>query len=62
MSSNKKKAINGVVWTTVSTVVRSLVALLQISILTHFVQKSDFGIVAIATLFTGFTRRFKKIF
>ncbi len=61
MSSNKKIAINGVMWTTVSTVVRSLVALFQISILTHFVQKSDFGIVAIATLFTGFTSLFTDL-
>ena len=61
MSSNRKIAINGVAWTTVSTVIRSLVALLQVSILTHFVQKSDFGIVAIATLFIGFTSLFTDL-
>lgn len=60
-SQNRKTAISGVVWTTVSTVVRSLVTLLQVSILTHFVQKSDFGIVAIATLFTGFTSLFTDL-
>ena len=46
------------VWTTASTVVRSVVSLLQVAILTRFLEKSDFGIVAIATLFLGFTQIF----
>lgn len=48
----------GVVWTTASTVVRSVVSLLQVAILTRFLEKSDFGIVAIASLFLGFTQIF----
>lgn len=48
----------GVVWTTASTIVRSVVSLLQVAILTRFLEKSDFGIVAIATLFLGFTQIF----
>ena len=54
----KKKAVRGVAWTTISTVVRSIVSLLQISILTKYLSKEDFGIVAIATLFIGFTQIF----
>lgn len=46
------------IWTTASTVVRSVVSLLQVAILTRFLEKSDFGIVAIATLFLGFTQIF----
>jgi teichuronic acid exporter len=48
----------GVAWTTASTVVRSVVSLLQVAILTRFLDKSDFGIVAIATVFLGFTQIF----
>lgn len=48
----------GMAWTTVSTVVRSLVSMLQVAILTRFLSKSDFGIVAIANLFIGFTQIF----
>ncbi len=53
-----RTAMAGAAWTTVSTVVRSVVSLLQISILTRFLEKADFGIVAIAVLFTGFTSLF----
>ena len=53
-----KATAKGVAWTTVSTVVRSVVSLLQVAILTRFLDKSDFGIVAIATLFLGFTQIF----
>lgn len=56
--SNLKTAVNGMAWTTVSTVVRSLVSMLQVAILTRFLEKSDFGIVAIATLFIGFIQIF----
>lgn len=52
------KTINGVAWSTVSTVVRSIVSLLQVSILTRYLEKSDFGIVAICTLFIGFSQIF----
>lgn len=53
-----KETAKGVVWTTASTVVRSVVSLLQVAILTRFLEKSDFGIVAIASLFLGFTQIF----
>ncbi len=53
-----KETAKGVAWTTASTVVRSIVSLLQVAILTRFLEKSDFGIVAIASLFLGFTQIF----
>lgn len=53
-----KTATKGIAWSTVSTVVRSLVSLLQVAILTRFIPKEDFGIVAIATLFINFTQIF----
>lgn len=53
-----KKATKGMVWTTASTVVRSLVSLFQISILTRHLAVEDFGTIAIATIFIGFTQIF----
>ena len=53
-----KETAKGMAWTTASTIVRSVVSLLQVAILTRFLEKSDFGIVAIATLFLGFTQIF----
>ena len=53
-----KTGIKGVAWTTVSVVTRSIVSMLQITILTKLLVKSDFGIVAIASLFIGFTQIF----
>ena len=51
-------AYKGLAWTTASTIVRSVVSLLQVSILTRFIDKADFGIVAIASLFIGFSSLF----
>ena len=53
-----KETAKGVAWTTASMVVRSVVSLLQVAILTRFLEKGDFGIVAIATLYLGFTQIF----
>lgn len=53
-----KTAAKGIAWTTASTIVRSLVSLVQVSVLTRFLVKGDFGIIAIANLFIGFTQIF----
>jgi teichuronic acid exporter len=53
-----RTAAGGMVWTTSSTVVRSLVGLFQISILTRYLAMGDFGTIAIATVFIGFTQIF----
>lgn len=53
-----KTGINGMAWTTTSIIVRSVVSLLQITILTRYLEKADFGLVAIATVFIGFTQLF----
>ena len=52
------RIVRGLGWTTASSVVRNLVNLLQLAILTRFLDKADFGIVAIAHLFIGFTALF----
>lgn len=53
-----KTAANGMVWTTSSTIIRSLVSLFQVSILTRHIAMEDFGTIAIATVFIGFTQLF----
>lgn len=52
------RIVRGIGWTTASSVVRNIVHLLQLAILTRFLDKADFGIVAIAHLFVGFTAMF----
>ena len=44
-----------------STVITSIVQLLRLSILTHFLQKADFGIVAIITFILGLTFTFTDL-
>lgn len=54
-------AVKGIAWSSLSTVIRSIVSLLQVSILTRYLEKTDFGIVAIATLFIGFIQIFMDL-
>jgi PST family polysaccharide transporter/teichuronic acid exporter len=56
--SIKNQAITGVKWTSVSTAVVAINGLLKISILTRFLDKSDFGLIAITLLVLGFTELF----
>ncbi len=58
MASFTEKAHKGIKWTTVSVVSNSVVRLLQVTILARFLSKEDFGTIAIASLFIGFTELF----
>lgn len=53
-----KNIVKGLGWSTISSVTRNGVSLLQVAILTRFLAKEDFGIIAIATLFVSFTQLF----
>lgn len=57
----KSKVIKGVKWTTISTIIVSIVAILKISILTRFLDKGDFGIVAIVTFILSFMELFNDM-
>ncbi|MCB9201510.1 MAG: MOP flippase family protein [Flavobacteriales bacterium] len=59
--SLKDQVKKGVKWTTISTVVVALSGILKISILTRFLEKSDFGLVAIITLILGFLNLFNDM-
>ena len=50
--------IKGTIWTSLSFLVVTIIYLLRISILTRFLDKSDFGLVAIVLFVLGFTNIF----
>lgn len=52
------KVVNGIAWTTASSLTRNFVSFIQIAVLTRFLDKASFGIVAIAGLFVSFTTLF----
>jgi len=58
MSSLKSKVISGVKWTTVSTVTQSASGILKLSILARFLEKSDFGLMALVMFVLGFMQLF----
>lgn len=55
------KYISGTAWTTLSTVVTSIVQILRLSILSRFLPVADFGVVAILTLVLGLTNTFADL-
>lgn len=58
MSNKKRTVILGTAWTTLSTIVMAMVQILRLSVLARYLDKSDFGIVAILTLILGLTNTF----
>ncbi|SEW14557.1 polysaccharide transporter, PST family/lipopolysaccharide exporter [Chitinophaga sp. YR573] len=54
----KEKAILGIKWTTLSSAIGALVQLLQVVILSRFLSPADFGVMAIAIFFIGFSQLF----
>jgi len=58
MTSLKFQAIKGVKWTALSSVIIALLSVIKISILTRFIEKSDFGLFAIVSFIISFTGLF----
>jgi len=56
--SIRKQAIQGVKWTTLSTIFLAVTQLLKISVLARFLDKTDFGLMAIVVFVLGFTDLF----
>jgi O-antigen/teichoic acid export membrane protein len=54
----KQKAISGVKWTTLSTVVTTILQLLQLAILARFLEPSAFGLMALVMVVIGFSQAF----
>ena len=59
--SVRGQVTKGVKWTTISTVVLAVVAILKISVLTRFLDKSDFGLMALVTFVMGFMQLFNDM-
>lgn len=58
---SRKKIAKGIGWTSVSTIVNGLTQILRLSILARFLEKGDFGIVAILTFILGLTQVFSDL-
>ncbi len=56
--SIKQQAISGVKWTSISTIVIAFFQILKISVLTRFLDKADFGLMAIVIFVLGFMNLF----
>ena len=54
----KQKALNGVKWTSISSVIIAMLQLVQVAILTRYLDPSDFGLMAIVSVVIGFSALF----
>ncbi|KQC34071.1 hypothetical protein AAU57_12565 [Nonlabens sp. YIK11] len=54
----RTKVISGAKWTTISTAILALCAILKISILTRYLDTEDFGLMALVTFVMGFMNLF----
>lgn len=57
----KEKTVGSIRWNTIATVVTMLIGILQIAILTRLLEKSDFGMIAIASMVIAFTDIFAEL-
>lgn len=58
MTTLRKKAFQGVKWTTIAAIINASVQLIQIAVLTRFLNKEDFGLMAIAVFVIGISQIF----
>ncbi|MCS3555822.1 MULTISPECIES: MOP flippase family protein [unclassified Sphingobacterium] len=56
-----EKTTSGIKWSSLSTIIRTTVQIIQLSLLTYLLDKSDFGILAIASMIIGFTEIFSNL-
>lgn len=59
--SIKGKVVSGVKWTTISTIVLTITAILKLSVLARFLDKADFGLMAMITFVMGFVNLFNDM-
>lgn len=59
--TDRSVAIKGGFWTSISTVVTMLAQIIRLMILTRFLEKSDFGIVAISAMIIGLCETFTDL-
>ncbi len=54
----KKKAVGGIKWTFLSSIINVLLQMVQLIILAKYLSPSDFGLMAVVTVLTGFSQLF----
>lgn len=59
--SLKKQTISGVKWTSTSTIILAIISIVKLSFLTRYLDKSDFGIMALITFVLGFVSIFMNL-
>lgn len=59
--SLKRQVLLGLKWTSIATICMAIVAILKISILTRFLEKSDFGLMALIMFVLGFMNLFSDM-
>ncbi len=59
--SLRKEAISGVRWTSISSAILAFIGITQLSILTHFLSPTDYGLMAIVMAVIGFGRIFSDM-
>lgn len=57
----REKTTSGIKWNAVATITTILISILQLSILTRLLEKSDFGLIAIASMIISFTGLFSEM-
>lgn len=57
----KEKTASSIKWNTLATVATMIIGILQVAILTRLLDKSDFGLIAIATMVIAFTDIFAEL-
>lgn len=57
----KAKVISGVKWNTTNRIVSISIGIIQLAILTHLLDKADFGLIAIAMMVIDFTNIFSDL-
>lgn len=59
--SIRKQAVSGVKWTTLGTIMIAVTGLIKISVLARFLNKEDFGLMALVTFVLGFMNLFMDV-
>jgi len=54
----KQKTLSGIKWTSMSSIIIAVIQIVQLSVLAHYLEPSDFGLMAIVTIIIGFSALF----
>ena len=61
MNDFKKDVVSGVKWTTLGTIILAIVGIVKLSVLARYLDKADFGLMALVTFVMGFMNLFNDM-